>query len=141
VSSKDLRQGTGNANDGGACRLYWALATCTREQLHAEKLVASVLEHHRLSASPLPFYFFRVRSNGLLAGKDFQPKWQSFKIPTCDASMLESFVRRQRQADADAAQAGGAVALGGGRRAAAIAAPAHRTAADVQRLAQDVGAQ
>ena len=74
-----------------------------RTQVHAEMLVNSSLQHHQYTAELIPFYFFRVRANGLLADKDYRPKWKSFEIPKCDRAMFEPFDRRRDALDAQAA--------------------------------------
>ena len=68
-------------------RLNYALATCMRQQTHAERLVAELVQHHGLAVETLPFYFFRVRANGYLAFKDLRQ--DAYTVPVCNASMLE----------------------------------------------------
>jgi hypothetical protein len=80
-----------------ACRLQFALSTCMRQQIHAETLVSTLLDHYKLSAELIPFYFFRVRQNGLLETRDFKPRWKSFEIPKCDLPMFEPFEEREKQ--------------------------------------------
>jgi hypothetical protein len=74
------------------------------KQLHAESLVSSLLESYHLKAELIPFYFFRVRANGLLEWRDSDPKWKSHRIPVCDEAQFDPFLDREeaqgRQAEA-----------------------------------------
>ena len=100
---------TGCVNSHTSCRLYWALARCMQEQTHAEKLVSQLLDHYHYSAELLPFYFFRIRSSGILAEKDFKPKWAKYKVPACDEAMFAPFVEREAALAAAQEQLGVAV--------------------------------
>jgi hypothetical protein len=69
-----------------------------QQQTHAEMLVSQLLSHYHYEPELIPFYFFRVRSNGLLADKDFKPKWKKHTIPSCDSEMFLPFERRADEA-------------------------------------------
>jgi hypothetical protein len=86
-----------------ACRLQFALSTCMRQQIHAERLVSTLLDHYKLAAELIPFYFFRVRQNGVLEARDFKPRWKAFAIPKCDLPMFKPFEDREKQLLAQAA--------------------------------------
>lgn len=80
-----------------SCRLQFALSTCMRQQIHAETLVSTLLDHYKLAAELIPFYFFRVRQNGLLEDRDFKPRWKSHEIPKCDLPMFRPFEAREKR--------------------------------------------
>jgi hypothetical protein len=65
-----------------------------RQQLHAETLVGTLLDHYHIKAELVPFYFFRVRAAGVLEPRDFKPRWKSHAIPACDRAMFAPFVQR-----------------------------------------------
>eukprot|EP00892_Ulva_mutabilis_P003975 jgi/Ulvmu1/194/UM001_0198.1 len=78
-------------------RLNYALATCMRQQLHAETLVSDLLQHFHLRAEMLPFSFFRVRAHGDLEQRDYNPKWKKHQVKACDKAQLAPFVARTPQ--------------------------------------------
>jgi hypothetical protein len=77
-----------------------------RQQIHAETLVKTLLEHYNLEPERMPFYFFRVRANGLLEARDFKPRFKSFEIPKCNQAMFEPFERRAEALQAPQEQQG-----------------------------------
>ena len=81
------------------------MSTCMRQQIHAETLVSTLLDHYKLAAELVPFYFFRVRQNGLLEARDYKPRWKSFAIPKCDLPMFRPFEEREKRLEAQAADA------------------------------------
>lgn len=57
-------------------------------QIHAEKLVARLMAHHKIQPELLPFYLFRVRSTGKIAPTDLTART---RLPRCDEAMLQPF--------------------------------------------------
>ena len=81
-------------------RLYWALATCMRKRTHSETLVKSLLHHYGYAVELIPFYFSRVRANGILSGSDPRPpQRQKAQSPGCNLAMFEPFDRRRKAID------------------------------------------
>jgi hypothetical protein len=62
-------------------------------QIHPERNIKLLAEHHSLSVSMIDFNFFRVRSDGLLEPVDMEGR---YALQKCDAKMFKPFNARDK---------------------------------------------